>query len=166
MRPAPNEEFCLASERGGGGGIVRVAFGFVGFLRTPASAGSIRIELRSNPTREFKRPGPPLCWRTRPFESRGGGIRTHETLRFAGFQDQCIQPLCHPSNWDASTEESGGKVGGFVAAFNRFWYRILRMPPCFSAAVGVCPDIDRCMDPVIVEMATTPRLYPYTRESS
>ncbi len=27
----------------------------------------------------------------------GGGIRTHETFRPAGFQDQCIQPLCHPS---------------------------------------------------------------------
>ena len=27
----------------------------------------------------------------------GGGIRTLETLRPAGFQDQCIQPLCHPS---------------------------------------------------------------------
>jgi len=27
----------------------------------------------------------------------GSGIRTHETLRPAGFQDRCIQPLCHPS---------------------------------------------------------------------
>ena len=28
---------------------------------------------------------------------RGGGIRTHDTLRYAGFQDRCIRPLCHPS---------------------------------------------------------------------
>ena len=27
----------------------------------------------------------------------GGGIRTHGTLRHAGFQDRCIRPLCHPS---------------------------------------------------------------------
>lgn len=27
----------------------------------------------------------------------GRGIRTPEALRLAGFQDQCIQPLCHPS---------------------------------------------------------------------
>ena len=28
----------------------------------------------------------------------GGGIRTHEgLLTLAGFQDQCIRPLCHPS---------------------------------------------------------------------
>ena len=27
----------------------------------------------------------------------GGGIRTHETFRPAGFQDQCDRPLCHPS---------------------------------------------------------------------
>ena len=27
----------------------------------------------------------------------GGGIRTRETLRPVGFQDRCIQPLCHPS---------------------------------------------------------------------
>ena len=28
-----------------------------------------------------------------------GGIRTHEgLLTLAGFQDQCIQPLCHPSD--------------------------------------------------------------------
>jgi hypothetical protein len=26
-----------------------------------------------------------------------GEIRTHGTLRFAGFQDRCIQPLCHTS---------------------------------------------------------------------
>gem|GEM_PF-4382511 len=32
-------------------------------------------------------------------ENGGGGeIRTHEGLRPAGFQDQCIQPLCHPSD--------------------------------------------------------------------
>ena len=28
---------------------------------------------------------------------RGGGIRTPGTLRYAGFQDQCIRPLCHSS---------------------------------------------------------------------
>lgn len=28
----------------------------------------------------------------------GSGIRTHEVSPPAGFQDRCIQPLCHPSN--------------------------------------------------------------------
>ncbi len=27
-----------------------------------------------------------------------GEIRTHEPFRVAGFQDRCIQPLCHASN--------------------------------------------------------------------
>ena len=31
---------------------------------------------------------------------RGGGIRTHGTFRYAGFQDRCIRPLCHPSAID------------------------------------------------------------------
>ena len=33
-----------------------------------------------------------------PLGSSGGeGIRTLETFRFAGFQDRCDRPLCHPS---------------------------------------------------------------------
>ncbi len=37
-----------------------------------------------------------------------GGIRTHERLQtFAGFQDQCIQPLCHLS-------ELSGAPGGWI----------------------------------------------------
>ena len=28
----------------------------------------------------------------------GSGIRTHGSLRIAGFQDRCFQPLSHPSN--------------------------------------------------------------------
>ena len=28
---------------------------------------------------------------------RGWGIRTPDTLRYDGFQDRCIQPLCQPS---------------------------------------------------------------------
>ncbi len=31
------------------------------------------------------------------FRSGGGGIRTPGTFQYAGFQDQCIRPLCHPS---------------------------------------------------------------------
>ena len=31
------------------------------------------------------------------FSCGGGGIRTPGTLRYVGFQDRCIQPLCHPS---------------------------------------------------------------------
>ena len=43
----------------------------------------------------------------------GGGIRTHEgLLTLAGFQDRCIQPLCHPSG------------GGIVAAAPRRFNRI------------------------------------------
>ena len=30
-------------------------------------------------------------------QSGGGGIRTHESFRPAGFQDRCLQPLGHPS---------------------------------------------------------------------
>ncbi len=29
----------------------------------------------------------------------GGGIRTLEGFHLAGFQDRCIQPLCHPSGY-------------------------------------------------------------------
>ena len=39
-----------------------------------------------------------LVWTTLEKVIGGGaGIRTLGTLRYAGFQDQCIQPLCHPS---------------------------------------------------------------------
>ncbi len=33
------------------------------------------------------------------FKNLGGGgeIRTHGTLRYDGFQDRCVRPLCHPS---------------------------------------------------------------------
>ena len=30
-------------------------------------------------------------------QSGRGGIRTPGTLRYAGFQDRCIRPLCHPT---------------------------------------------------------------------
>lgn len=37
-----------------------------------------------------------FCKNAQLMNSRGyggrGGIRTHETFRFAGFQDQCLQP--------------------------------------------------------------------------
>src|SRR6266516_2921599 len=33
----------------------------------------------------------------RKLDGGGGEIRTHEAFRPAGFQDQCNQPLCHPS---------------------------------------------------------------------
>ena len=43
----------------------------------------------------------------------GGGIRTPGTLRYAGFQDQCIQPLCHPSGvqFSACRQTVSGKSG-------------------------------------------------------
>ena len=43
----------------------------------------------------------------------GTGIRTLDRLlTYAGFQDQCIQPLCHPSNsrFDATTTIWGGSI--------------------------------------------------------
>jgi hypothetical protein len=40
--------------------------------------------------------GPATTSRLRNFNG-GSGIRTHEVLPPAGFQDRCIQPLCHPS---------------------------------------------------------------------
>jgi hypothetical protein len=41
-----------------------------------------------------------LLGREQKQEENGGGgeIRTHDrVLTYAGFQDRCIQPLCHPS---------------------------------------------------------------------
>jgi len=44
-----------------------------------------------------------------------GGIRTHERLlTFAGFQDQCIQPLCHLSGF--ATAHCAG-TGQMIQAF-------------------------------------------------
>ena len=54
----------------------------------------------------------PICKPTRLAKSTnrssnesggGGGIRTHESLRSAGFQDRSHQPLDHPSNGDRVT---------------------------------------------------------------
>ena len=48
-----------------------------------------------NLTRREKRKTPNGDFR---FSGGEGGIRTHEgQLTLAGFQDQCIQPLCHLS---------------------------------------------------------------------
>ena len=62
--------------------------------RCPARTGS---EVLNHTRREMKNGA------TRaPFSISGGegGIRTHERLlTFAGFQDQCIQPLCHLSGY-------------------------------------------------------------------
>lgn len=66
--------------------------------------------LRKQPPREIIRKNPKQFGTSRyakepddrlslAFKIAGGGrgIRTPEALRLAGFQDQCIQPLCHPS---------------------------------------------------------------------
>lgn len=42
--------------------------------------------------------------------SGGSGIRTHEVSPPAGFQDRCIQPLCHPSIAH-NIANSGGRAG-------------------------------------------------------
>jgi hypothetical protein len=42
-------------------------------------------------------PPPASNRRKRLYRSGGREIRTPGTLRYAGFQDQCIRPLCHPS---------------------------------------------------------------------
>ena len=52
-----------------------------------------------------------------------GGIRTHERLQtFAGFQDQCIQPLCHLSElscapgWDGFAAFGDSPLRGALRA--------------------------------------------------
>ena len=39
-----------------------------------------------------------------------GGIRTPGTLRYAGFQDQCIRPLCHLSGVVLQTGVPGTSI--------------------------------------------------------
>ncbi len=44
----------------------------------------------------------------------GGRIRTPDTLRYAGFRNRCIQPLCHASVYSLCS--NGGRLeGGNVA---------------------------------------------------
>ena len=58
------------------------------------------------------------------FTGGEGGIRTHEgLLTLAGFQDQCIQPLCHLSElsivpgWDELAACGGSPLRGALRAF-------------------------------------------------
>lgn len=44
-----------------------------------------------------KKRKPPAFMRFALLRSGWGGIRTHGRFPFGGFQDRCIQPLCHPS---------------------------------------------------------------------
>jgi hypothetical protein len=37
----------------------------------------------------------------------GSGIRTHGSLRIAGFQDRCFKPLSHPSSFGLQTSING-----------------------------------------------------------
>ncbi len=82
-------------------------------LRSLALSAS-RTVFKSDPRNQ--RAGPAA--QDRPFDGRGGGIRTHETLRPAGFQDQCIQPLCHPSRFFENGISKSGTIGEARDSFN------------------------------------------------
>lgn len=47
--------------------------------------------------------------------SGGGGIRTHDTFRYTGFQDQRDEPLCHPSEVGVITDRVNDKRQGPVS---------------------------------------------------
>ncbi len=63
-----------------------------------SGGGGIGSPLRGSPSSlpPVARFEPPWAYAHRDF-SGGGGIRTHVGYSPAGFQDRCIQPLCHPS---------------------------------------------------------------------
>lgn len=105
-----------------GGGIISVTL-LPRSLRSLALSAS-RTVFKSDPRNQ--RAGPAA--QDRPFDGRGGGIRTHETLRPAGFQDQCIQPLCHPSRFFENGISKSGTIGEARDSFN----------PVLSPSTSLC----------------------------
>lgn len=55
--------------------------------------------------------------------SRGGGIRTPGTLRFNGFQDRRIRPLCHSS---ILQNHSYNQIFSWMTILGLQMYRIIR----------------------------------------
>ena len=68
-----------------------------------------------------------MLWNVRIGVGGGsGGIRTHGTFRFAGFQDQCLKPLGHASciafqhRCDRPLDHASGS-GFAITCLRRFW---------------------------------------------
>src|SRR5690606_904159 len=79
-----------------------------------------------------------LIWEILEEWRRGRDSNSRRAFTLAGFQDRCIQPLCHPS-------ATGGNLTLICSAVNKIAVKFLRLGPAPSSLVigeggGLAPE--------------------------